>query len=323
MTRILEFGEFTIFARTTPDATVRFWTGRHPADSLGETPRRWSPRRLLELHRFLRKGAFDVIACHVPIQPLRPGSPVALAYAMVSRTRSAPLAALDLSDHVRLTPTALRVLDRCRVYCKRELPLRREELLVDPSSKQRDVLARNLSKFHPVTIGLAPWRMEGLPDPVPEKSTDVFYSGTFTPEIRRRGAGMLARLSRQGVRVDLSRERLGREEYLRRTARAYLVWSPEGLGWQCFRHLEAAAAGSVPVINRPRIEMPEPLRHGEHCFHYDPDGEDLVRVIRAALADKERLGRMGEAARLHVAQHHMHASMAAGILRAALAERHA
>lgn len=272
---------------------------------------------MLELRRALRTHAFDVIVCHVPLHPLRLRDPVVPAYEMVIRTRAAPLVALDLNDRIPLTRTALRLLDRCQVYFKRELPIHRATLLTNPSARQKDVLARNLPKIKPVSLGLAPWRIADLPDPLPEKSTDVFYSGTFSPEIRARGAALLERLAQEGFRVDLSRERLGREEYLRRTAQAFLVWSPEGLGWQCFRHLEASAAASVPVMNEPTIEQIDPLRAGEHCLYYKPEGDDLLRVIRGALSDKERLRHMSQAARRHVLTHHMHADSVAYILRTA------
>ena len=63
--------------------------------------------------------------------------------------------------------------------------------------------------------------------------------------------------------------------------------------------------------------MPEPLRQGEHCFYYDPEGDNLVHVVRSALADKDRLRRMREAARRHVMQHRTHGAIAARIREAA------
>ena len=204
------------------------------------------------------------------------------------------------------------------MYFKRELPIDRDKLVTNPSARQKGVLARNLSKLRPISIGLAPWRIADLPDPLPEKTTDIFYSGTFNLEIRSRGAEQLDRLAQEGIRVDLSRERLDRKEYLRRTAQAYLVWSPEGLGWQCFRHLEVSAAASVPVINHSAIEQVKPLQQDRHCLHYHPDGDDLLQVIRAALTDKQRLQKMGQAARHHVLTNHMHANSVAYILSTAL-----
>jgi glycosyltransferase involved in cell wall biosynthesis len=175
-------------------------------------------------------------------------------------------------------------------------------------------LHRNQGKLRPISLGLAAWRIADLPKPLPPKSVDVFFAGAIQTDLRRRGAALLAVLHRSGVTVDFVEGHLDRAEYLSRMARAHLAWSPEGLGWQCFRHFEAAVAGAIPVINRQRIEMRHPLRAGEHAFYYDPDGEDLIGVIRHALADKQRLRGMADAARQYVLAHHTHQSVAGEIL---------
>ena len=62
-------------------------------------------------------------------------------------------------------------------------------------------------------------------------------------------------------------ERQSREEFLRRLARARLAWSPAGLGWHCFRHAEAAAAGAT--IGRLGAET---FWGGYTGVFLDPDG---------------------------------------------------
>lgn len=314
MPRILEIGPITLFGRTHPNETVRFWTGDQAADALGETPRRWGPRRLVELRRALTSDQFDVVVCHAPFLPLRPWDPLHLAYELAFRRHRAPLIGLDMNDYVPLSPTGLRLLDHSRVFFKRELPFDRSRLLEAPSLRRRAILERNAGKIRPISLGLGPWRIAEALEPPPEKTTDVFFSGTLGNDVRRRAAETLERLAREGVRVDRSTERLERAEYLRRTAEAYLTLSPQGLGWQCFRHFEAAACRSVPVMDRPYVEMPHPLVPGEHCLQYDADGDELAPVIREALADKSRLVRMGRAARKHVLEHHLHESLARSVL---------
>jgi hypothetical protein len=107
-------------------------------------------------------------------------------------------------------------------------------------------------------------------------------------------------LREQGVRVDIPDELLPRSEFYARCARSWLVWSPEGYGWQCFRHYEAPGCGSVPVINQPTIERSRPLRHGEHAIFYDVEAGGLTRAIVTALADKAWLADMARAGRAHV-----------------------
>src|SRR5439155_445835 len=78
-------------------------------------------------------------------------------------------------------------------------------------------------------------------------------------------------------------------EFLERCARAWLVWAPEGFGWDCFRSYEAAVCGSVPLMNRPTIERYQPLIEGVHALYYDVEPGELGRAVMAALADRDRL----------------------------------
>jgi hypothetical protein len=94
--------------------------------------------------------------------------------------------------------------------------------------------------------------------------------------------------------------RLEYQEYLQRLAQAWLVWSPEGYGWDCYRHYEAAFAGSVPVINTPDPHRVRPYEDGTECFYYQPENDGLQQVIVEALNDKMRLRAMAERARIRV-----------------------
>ena len=85
---------------------------------------------------------------------------------------------------------------------------------------------------------------------------------------------------------------------------SWLVWSPEGSGWDCYHHYEVCLAGSVPVINYPSIRRYAPLLDGIHCIYYGVEAEDLLLKVKAAFADKARLIAMARAGRKHVLQHH-------------------
>jgi hypothetical protein len=145
--------------------------------------------------------------------------------------------------------------------------------------------------------------------------TDLFFSGRMDSKVRRSGLPELLELSRCGIKVDVPPVLLPRKEYYERCARAWLVWSPEGLGWDCFRHYESSACRSVPVINRPRIVWHGRMEEGVHCFFYEPSGGGLTAVVKAALADKEKLRTMAEAGREHVLRHHTHRTICGYILR--------
>ncbi len=152
-----------------------------------------------------------------------------------------------------------------------------------------------------------------MPAPV-AKTTDVFFAGNVYPGARSEGIRQLLELRSRGYTIDLPEQRLPYAEYIQRCARAWLVWSPPGRGWDCFRHYEAAAAGSVPVMMRPPIRLYEPLVHGVHGLYYDGARESVVDVVTRALGDRPRLRQMASAARAHVWAHFTHERLCAYIL---------
>ena len=98
-------------------------------------------------------------------------------------------------------------------------------------------------------------------------------------------------------------------------ARSWLVLSPEGHGWDCYRHYEACLAGSVPVISSPRYRRRLYLEDGVHCFYYDADRASLGDQLLALLVDKGRLVRMAEAGRRHVLANHTRSAVARYMLK--------
>lgn len=241
---------------------------------------------------------------------------------------SAPIAILDQADLPLINRNNFFLLDRCRVYFKRELPPDRWRLFLKTGhanlptprfrlSKQQQA---RIAKLRPISLGLPLAAPTPLPVEAAEKSVDIFFAGKIDGSslIRQRGLGELLALRERGIVVDIPDGALPQPEFYRRCARTLLTWSPEGLGWDCFRHYEAAACGSVPLINQPTIERHEPLLHGIHAIYYDSEGGGLTRAVGAALADKPRLAAIGRAARAHVLAHHTPTALARHIVRASL-----
>ena len=125
---------------------------------------------------------------------------------------------------------------------------------------------------------------------------------------------MIDELKSQGIRVIVLDRKIERKEFLQMCAKSYLVWSPEGGGWDCYRHYEAAYAGSVPIINYPTIQRHYPLVDQCHALYYGIEGDHLKQVIMKALADRECLITMGQAGRKHVLKHHTHEALAQYVL---------
>ncbi|EJW12970.1 hypothetical protein A33M_1314 [Rhodovulum sp. PH10] len=230
---------------------------------------------------------------------------------------AAPIAVLDFDDPAVVDRANRFLLDRATAYFKRELPPDHWQAFSGtlhwrvPTARFRRV-SRNrqrMEKLRPLSLGvpLEVFR-KTLPAPLPfsEKTADVFFAGRVkdSSTVREQGLDELLALRAEGVVVDIPEKALPLDAYLERLARARLVWSPAGYGWQCFRHYETALCGSVVLADRQTIERHAPLIDGEHALYYDVEPGGLSRVVRAALADPARLERIAAAGRAHVLAHH-------------------
>jgi hypothetical protein len=125
--------------------------------------------------------------------------------------------------------------------------------------------------------------------------------------VRSQGVTELRTLARtQQIRIYFAERRLPLDEFTRKLSQAWITWSPEGFGWDCIRHYEAAAAYSVPLMSRPSIIRYHPFLEGVHAIYYDPDiPGNLTQVVRRALEDRARLKSVALAAREHIVTHHL------------------
>jgi hypothetical protein len=331
--RILELGNLCLFKRGLPEQTTLIWAGHRTDDVPVPDCRQLSWPVFRQIRRSLASGAFDLVACYPPELPpwrearSRKSLRQRLLYHILLRdpklTGSTPFAVLDYSDRTPIRRHNHHLWKRASWYFKRELPVSREELLLGTARRfdsagailQSRLYRKNEHKLFPTSIGLSLERLTDIPEKPLEKTTDIFFSGRMDSEVRRRGLPELLELSRFGIKVDVPPTPLPRKEFYERCARAWLAWSPEGLGWDCFRHYESSACRSVPIINRPRITWHRPMEEGVHGFFYEPSGGNLTAVVRAALADKEKLRAMAAAGREHVLRHHTHRAICEYILR--------
>lgn len=176
-----------------------------------------------------------------------------------------PLAVLDMHDTSAIQPHDLPLLRSGTLYFKRELPI--DPAAVFAATVRAPDGNRLRQRLRPISLGLSAERVADAPSALPGKTVDVFFAGStdHAPAIRQAGLSQLRALQRLGVRVDIADVPLPRREFLARCACAYLVWSPEGMGWDCFRHCEAAPCGAVPIINATTIVRYAPLESGRHA----------------------------------------------------------
>jgi hypothetical protein len=241
---------------------------------------------------------------------------------------TAPIAILDHEDLPIINRNNFFLLDRCRIYFKRELPPDRWRLFLKtghanlPTPRFREAARHRarIDKLRPISLGLPLSAPTPFPVESTEKSADIFFAGRMEGSsfIRQRGFSELLALRERGLVIDIPERPLLQLEFYRRCAQARLTWSPEGLGWDCFRHYEAAMCGSVPLINQPTIERHRPLLQGTHAVYYDIEEGGLTHAVVAALADNPGLEAMGRAARTHVLAHHTPAALARHIVRTSL-----
>jgi hypothetical protein len=342
--RLLEIGDRSVFKRALPDRTELLWTGARHWPEPGLAYRSFGPGEVPSLLRALR-GGFDLIICHAPhYAPLGPrwilrqagqsplGFPATLlrggAPLLLALPRQVPLLVLDTEDSPGIERHNFGLLERCRLYFKRELPAdlwrafykTGHPRLPTPRLRRSRRWRARIAKLRPISLGLPADSEALLPAAPPEKTVDLFFAGTLEANstVRERGREALAALAASGVTVDLATERLPRAEFLARMGRAWLTWSPEGLGWDCFRHYEAAACWSVPLLNPPPLLRHAPLLAGEHCLHYEIEGDGFARAAGAALQDKARLARIAAAGRAHVLRYHTQAALCAHMLQSCL-----
>jgi hypothetical protein len=237
----------------------------------------------------------------------------ALAPHLLRLPMAPPIAVIDTCDFPYINRADLFLLSRCKFYFKRELPPDRWRLFTKTGHRElptrrfrrQSRLRHHIDKLRPISLGL-PVAVTDLPPANLDKTTDIFVSSGVegTSTIRKAGMSEIIALRDRGFKVDMPEGRLSPQEFYWRCAQAWIVWSPEGLGWDCFRHYEALGCGSVPLINQPTIERHRPLINGVHAFYYDPEPGFLTGAIEAALADKDRLRAIARDGKEHVLAHH-------------------
>lgn len=228
------------------------------------------------------------------------------------------LAALDCECRPVIDNRRFQELDRAICYFKRDLPQNpcNAFLYTHPKTECSGNVPRIapfnrwLPKLRPISLGINDSLAEKLSMIEAPKKTDVFFGGdiSFRPN-RLAGIRQLERLQSEGFKIDITTQRLPHDEFIQRCAQAYLVWSPEGIGWDCYRHYEAGAVGSVPLMQSPPIYGYALFKDNENAIYYYVEGDHLAVRVRQALQNRARLVEMGRAARQHVLKWHTHLAL--------------
>jgi hypothetical protein len=329
--RILEIGDHHHFKQTYPENTDLLWTGyKAPKSFRPDEYFDCTPYRFRHAMRDVREGRYGLVVTYAgqrsPWHPRYWLRAVRDQYALAGMLRvfgvawlryvrlPEPLAVLDMHDIPTIHRSNFFLLDKARAYFKRELPVDHWQVLHGTAHAnlptlriRRDPLwQKRIAKLQPISLQAGLLDLDQADEVFADKQFDVFFAGAVEANstVRRDGLLQLRKLAERGFKIDIATERLPQPEYFRRMARAWLAWSPSGLGWDCYRHYEAPQCLAVPVINYPTIRRHEPLEDGVHALYYAPEGDGLVRAVEAGLRDKERLKRIALAGRMHVRAHH-------------------
>ena len=331
--RILELGDQAYLQGIQPELVDYFYIGKKTSDP----KRKLTWQQFWKLRRLLQAGYYDVVALslygltgpvwrknrHAFSNIVRILKTLGHFHSFgveivlwLLRGVDTPLVVVDRRDDPDKIPAHyFGLLARCRAYFWREMPVKLENgflfttsYLEDTSAVRNSAVFReNRDKIQPLSISI-PWR--DVYDRLDErpKTVDIFFAGSIKGSlVRTAGLSLLRELEAEGFRVLLRPdEHLSFEEYIKLCAQSWLVWSPEGHGWDCHRHYEVCLARSIPVMNYPRILRSHPLIDQEHAFYYGVEGDDLKRVVRMALAlGPEKLRTISAAAREQVLEHHL------------------
>ena len=196
------------------------------------------------------------------------------------------------------------------------------ELHPDPRWSVRDLSetnrwSRKLAGIGRSGIGAADWDKllpisVGMPDPASypppgAKEFDVLYG--HGPDFRDKPLRdrLLAELQdacrRQGLRLKLV-DRVPKAEWIRLMAASRLVFSPPGVGWDCWRHYEAMLAGAIPLMTYPTILRYQPPVDNVEGFYFAPEPGGLDRALAQAWSQRDRFQEISSAGRDLVLRHH-------------------
>ena len=343
--RVLEIGEHALFSAAMPDITEAYFTG-YRAPYRGQNPF-FGIRAFLRILRAARRGDYDLIVVAPPFYPgwsprsflaafkftVLKGRPGELWGALISPLTFALLRffpgdrmiAIDRSDSFGLPRHSFFLLDKARAFFKRELPIDHWQTLYGSghrrlpgaSFRRKRRWLERIGKVRPIGLGLHSELADAaLATGNAVKRRDLFFAGSIdgNSSVRALVPAQLAALKAAGVDVDWAEQPVPRAEFYQRCAEAWLVLSPAGLGWDCYRHIEAALCGSVPLVSAPSIDRYKPFVIGDHCIAYAPDENRLVETVIAALEDKKRLAAMAAKARDHATAHLTELAMCQALL---------
>lgn len=205
------------------------------------------------------KRLYNSIATFLYWASNRVAYPKSLPISLADIAAIMPVAVVDRDDKPFLTVASQHYLQTCCTYFKRELPFDRFFLFYhqrpSPWKIRRKELLPVVDKVYGVPLGIEDLTYTALKrQRVENQPIDVLFVGSITNTLRQLGLDRLRKwAAKRSYKVEI-RDSLPYDEYCRMTADSKVTISIAGGGWDCFRHYEAVALGSVPLMNRPTVD---------------------------------------------------------------------
>ncbi|WP_446010909.1 hypothetical protein [Candidatus Electrothrix sp.] len=182
-----------------------------------------------------------------------------MPYTLSELRKFAPVAAIDLSEPACLSQSGRRVFEESTLFFKRELPYDRYFMYYPdrpaPWKEWRKKLLPFFDKVYGIPLGIEDDKYFALKRlRHAEKDIDVFISGAVSNTQRKTAIALLDEIRAEKEWNIVMLDHVSFDEYCELVARSKVTISIGGSRWECFRHYEAVALGSVPLMNRPNID---------------------------------------------------------------------
>ena len=245
-----------------------------------------------------------------------------LPYSLAELKQYLPLVVVDISDAVCLQAPNRRLFEESSLYFKRELPYDRFFLYYPdrpaPWSAKRKELLPAFEKIHGIPLGIEDDKYTQLKaQRKPLQDIDLFFSGAITNTLRETALTRLQELSSTTSWNIVIRDTVPFQEYCELIARSKLTVSIAGSRWECFRHYEAVALGSPPLMNEPTIDAVWWQSVPEELF-FENTFANFIERIQLLLADDALRQRCLKILEQQIEQHMLHSKIVEYIVRTSL-----
>ncbi|MGR0480680.1 MAG: glycosyltransferase family protein [Candidatus Electronema sp. V4] len=248
-----------------------------------------------------------------------------LFFSIDELNRLAPVAVVDFDDWLALAPAGQELLRGCSFYFKRELHFNRFFLYYpdrpSPWRKMREQILPLCGKARRLPLGIEDQKYQELQKLRRDgQDIDVFCCGQPTSTLRIRAAEELKKLASTTNWKIVVVDSMPFKEFCQHIARSKITVSVSGGGWDCFRHYEAAALGSLPLMDRPTIDTCW-LDIAAGTFFFDSTFRNFQERIEFFLTCPERRSAALAAITQHVEQEMLHSKIVERIVAELLYEK--